>query len=237
MKKAIALRFRPSLERLAERDVPAFLAPITSAGGGGGIAAGDVNLDGYADVAVLSGKNVVVSLGHGDGTFQPWVTLTGAKGPVVGLAIDDWNGDGRPDVAAVGHKPDGWTTNWFGERVRTYTVYMSFWYANADGTFQPVSVITMFRGAEDSGGGPDSAIGDFNRNGVSLVDVASVDTRNDSVNVYLSNADGTRQPALTFPAGPRPTSLAAGDFNGDGWTDLVVTNGSTLTVLLNDGNW
>src|ERR1700722_7932922 len=41
--------------------------------------------------------------------------------------------------------------------------------------------------------------------------------------------------APTFPAGTFPTSVAAGDFNGDGKPDLAVTNQHGVSVLLNDG--
>jgi len=45
-----------------------------------------------------------------------------------------------------------------------------------------------------------------------------------------------------YAAGTAPRSIAAGDFNDDGWTDLIVVNSlssaqPTLSVLFNDGNW
>jgi hypothetical protein len=45
---------------------------------------------------------------------------------------------------------------------------------------------------------------------------------------------GGRGPAQPYPAGPAPTSLAAGDVNGDGIADLAVCNqgGNTVAVLL-----
>jgi hypothetical protein len=44
--------------------------------------------------------------------------------------------------------------------------------------------------------------------------------------------------APTYPAGDGPSSVAVGDFNGDGRPDLVVANewGSTVTVLLGNGD-
>ena len=35
--------------------------------------------------------------------------------------------------------------------------------------------------------------------------------------VGISNPDGTDH-GFTCPAGPEPGAIAAGDFNGDGWT-------------------
>jgi len=33
------------------------------------------------------------------------------------------------------------------------------------------------------------------------------------------------------------TIASGGDFDGDGWSDIVVSGNSTLVVLLNDGVW
>ena len=145
MKNASTLRFRPGVEPLEAREVPAFLAPITSPGGGDSVAVGDVNLDHRDDVAVLRGKNVVVSLSVGDGTFRTLTTLTGAKGPLVSAYIRDVNNDGKPDVMAIGSKPDGWTVGDPGAqgRVRTYTVYVNIWLGNGDGTSGPLNTTSI----------------------------------------------------------------------------------------------
>src|SRR5207302_543791 len=59
-----------------------------------------------------------------------------------------------------------------------------------------------------------------------------------NVSVLLGNGDGTFQPAVNYPAGPNPHSIAVGDFNGDGRPDLVVANqaGDDLSVLLGNGD-
>lgn len=62
------------------------------------------------------------------------------------------------------------------------------------------------------------------------------------ITVELNNGDGTYQAPLSYPAGRNPGSIASGDFDGDGWVDLVVVNSlssgkPTLSVLLNDANW
>ncbi len=43
-------------------------------------------------------------------------------------------------------------------------------------------------------------------------------------------------PPRQFPTGVG-YELAAGDFNGDGWLDVVWRNYNTVSVLLNDGDW
>src|SRR4051794_24931554 len=95
MKNESGLRFRPGIERLEARDVPALLAPIASPGGGVRAAVGDFNHDGRADVAAVGARlestgiyadlvtnpgSVTVSLSKGDGTLQRSASLSGAKG-------------------------------------------------------------------------------------------------------------------------------------------------------------
>jgi hypothetical protein len=51
--------------------------------------------------------------------------------------------------------------------------------------------------------------------------------------------DGTFSPPSNYAAGTKPWAAAAGDFNGDGFPDLPVTDygSSSVSVLLNDRNW
>src|SRR5690348_8441989 len=73
----------PRVERLEDRSVPAFLAPVVTPGGGLALAIGDFNHDGRDDVAsingtfegsypyaALAGNKVSVTLSNGDGTFR-----------------------------------------------------------------------------------------------------------------------------------------------------------------------
>src|SRR6516162_5235186 len=48
------------------------------------------------------------------------------------------------------------------------------------------------------------------------LDLAVANFGNSTVSVLLGNADGTFQAARNFGTGYAPTSLAVGDFNGDG---------------------
>src|SRR4051794_29770805 len=79
--------FRPSLEWLGGREVPGFLAPASFPAGTNpaGIAVGDFNGDGKADMAVVNqalAGTVGVMLSNGDGTFGPPVAYAAGANPV-----------------------------------------------------------------------------------------------------------------------------------------------------------
>ena len=59
-----------------------------------------------------------------------------------------------------------------------------------------------------------------------------------TVSVLLGNGDGTFQHQVTYRSGRARSPLVAGDFNGDGRTDLAVANSSAnaVSVLLGNGD-
>jgi hypothetical protein len=130
------------------------------------------------------------------------------------VAVGDFNGDGRPDLAV---------TIIFGH-------YVSVLLGNGDGTFQTAQNYNV-------GGTPLAvAVGDFNSDGRPDLAVSNSDTNN--VSVLLGNGDGTFQTAQNYNVGNSPHGLAVGDFNGDGKPDLAVTNGHSqnVSVLLGNGD-
>lgn len=82
----------------------------------------------------------------------------------------------------------------------------------------------------------DQAVADFNGDGISDVAVGSDNTR---LSVLLGNGDGTFQPAKQTSYLASGNDIAAGDFNGDGKMDAVLSLSSTsngFVILLGVGD-
>ena len=75
------------------------------------VVVGDINQDGFLDLAVASDSSSSVSIlqGNGNGTFQSYTTAPTGAPQVGSVAIGDFNGDGFPDLATTS-APDNWST-------------------------------------------------------------------------------------------------------------------------------
>ena len=65
-----------------------------------GLAAADFNLD--VAISNNSSNTVAVALGNGDGTFATAATVASSLEGAGAIDVADLNGDGRPDIAAIG---------------------------------------------------------------------------------------------------------------------------------------
>ena len=151
--------------------------------------------------------------------FNPAVNFA-AGGDVRSVAVGDFNGDGKPDLATA----------------NSDSLNVSVLLGTGSGSFNPAVLYPV----GEVGSGPWSvAVGDFNGDSRQDLVTADADSSNNSVSVsvLLGNGDGTFQNAVNFTVGHGPHSVAVGDFNGDGLEDLATANSgsSNGSVLLGSG--
>ena len=224
----------------------------------------DVNGDGLADLVVFQSFTVLVALGQGGGVFGTPQNIA-FPAPVVALAFGDSKGNGKPDMAVATSlglqvlQNDG--TGGYGKMHQVTDKYFSaLTVADLDGDGlldligveqnTPGHVWVILRNSDKSfrtpvsyevGSGPNSvAVGDLNRDGI--LDLAAVNSADDSISVLIGNGDGTFQPQVVYPTGANgdfPTGLLIADLNGDGNLDLVRTAAlftAATGVLLGNGD-
>jgi hypothetical protein len=114
-----------------------------------------------------------------------------------GLFAGDFDGDGFPDVAV------------------NQSANLQILRGNGDGTFQyPVNY--PIPGSTEAW---NAVVGDFNNDGTLDFSVSSFNTA--AMSVFLSNPDGTVQPALQNSFGTYFYGAASGDFDSNGKLDIV----------------
>jgi hypothetical protein len=178
------------------------------------MAVGDFNSDGKLDIALacysdFEGAFLFILIGNGDGTFQVSSGVSMGSGPgTPQMRTADLNGDGKLDLILSSS---------------LQFVGISVLLGNGDGTFR-------------QGGGADIGdqtlefvVGDFNADGKLDLAASAFTNSGNGVGIALGNGDGTFQNATIFPTAPPgcdegdciSEALVAGDFNGDGQTDLA----------------
>ncbi len=190
-----------------------------------GAAAWDFNGDGRTDLVVAnrcgmdssckSPGTVSVLVGKGDGTFPKHVdAATGTKPDAI--AVGDFNNDGKLDLAVAD----------FGSSNLTILL------GNGNGTFTAMSSLAVGTQKPTS-----LAVGDFNGDGnLDLVVQVSPCGACLAVSVFFGNGDGTFGPLNSVTWGYEPSSVAVGDFNGDGHLDLAVADlDNFVQIMLGDG--
>ncbi len=198
-----------------------FGAAFTTDGPGFGwdVEVTDLDGDSIPDVVATDSFSLLVFPGNGDGTLLnrvlhfDWESSDGS----FAAKLDDLDLDGRPDLVVVDDDPAG-----------VYPLY-----GNPDGSFEFGLSVTSLDGLVDA------AVGEFGVN--ATPDLA-----------ILADRSGPPGPApkslwILFSLGPRtfapvkvegppvsfnPSSLTPADLNGDGKTDLLVTDEGTDEVIV-----
>ena len=179
------------------------------------LAIADFNHDGKFDIAaVCNGAGtsgypaVVVFLGNGDGTFAEGQNLFVSSYGQYGVAVGDFNKDGKPDLAILEQG-------------------IAIFSGNGDGTFTRTGATTV------SGSGP-PVVGDFNGDG--YPDIATPDGTGGTVVVSLNNGHGAFPTYSAFSAGNALTLAAVADLNQDGKADIAVASSGSNSVDVLFGN-
>ena len=192
-----------------------------------GITAADFNGDGNLDIAVTntaysgtgSTRAIGILRGSANGAFA---AVAGVPTPNVAQSIvaADFNGDGKPDMATV-----NLTDNYL-------TVYQN----TVTSPTSPFAFATPVHYPAGSGGGNrDLVAADFNGDG--RPDIAVANTVGGNALVFINNpsSPGTFLNSVAYATGSYPQSIAYGDVNGDGKTDLIVGNTNSFTVSVLKG--
>jgi hypothetical protein len=180
------------------------------------MAVADLTGNGDLDIVVSNISNILTVF-YGDGTGAFPTSRSFSVSTALGVAIGDVNGDGIPDLVAASY-PNNQVAVLLG---------------NGDGTFQNPMYYSV-----GSGQAPWSIVlADFDGDG--NLDAATSNNSGD-VSVLLGNGDGSFQRGQTYSAGGGAAGgFSFGDFNGDGFPDLVTANFqfNNISVLINAADW
>jgi len=189
------------------------------------LATADFNADGNLDLALVNQiyGSGFVALGYGEGAFNAAGNLN-TTGFLNGIAVGDFNGDGKLDAIVAGG--GGGTSTGLGSSGLGVSL------GNGDGTFTPANGSPISLGQNLYA----LVVADFNGDG--KLDVAVTDWSANNVYIMLGNGDGTFGPPSTIAVGNNPDAIVVGDFNNDGRLDLAIANfrDNTVTLLLGNGD-
>jgi|SRR5271156_474949 hypothetical protein len=193
------------------------------------LAAGDLNGDGFADIAVVSFDNsqsMWYGMGKGNGHFDHWSDHVAASYEPSFVIFGDADGDGNLDAITTNFEPS-----------------LTIAFGNGKGHF-PAYI------RPDTGSNcltVESAVADLNGDGIPDIVGTCFNELETPGMVFVLLGEGHRKfkKAMRFSTGGHaPYGIAVGDLNHDGIPDLVVANNGAdqppydynLAVLLGKGD-
>ena len=210
---------------------------------------------GKPDIVVGQGAaGVAVLLNNGDGTFSgpTYYSITwpagSSGGAVDGLAVADVTGNGKVDIVTGDGALSG--ISGYGHPEGFYSVLLGI----GDGTFQTANTYgpVIPSNPINGGGQPINgiALGDLNHDGKMDMAIAAGGNTYDGpsgVEILLGNGVGSFGTTPEFHGVGNyyqsTENISLGDFNGDGFLDIAVSNegcgyadGSDTNILLNNGD-
>lgn len=221
---------------------------------------GDFNGDGITDIAAADNGGVRLYTNSGTGQFTSYATFATATDFTVG----DFNGDGKDDIAAstTSSNLSIYSSNSTGGYSTSTITSILFDSANLvaadfnnDGRIDIGSASTVGGGrvgiATNTGNGftvgttsAFSAIpidynllrlSDINNDG--LIDLVVGDSASNNVFIYRGAGNGTFRSAFVYTVtnANQADALVAGDFNGDGYADIITYDNSTGSMFFAAG--
>ncbi len=174
------------------------------------VALGDLNGDGTMDVVAAEhdSYDVTVLLGDGHGGFRPGSRIAAGSGPrphTHDIALADVNADGRLDVITTSANDNA----------------IPVLLGDGRGGFAPAPGSPFATGRHPYDG---ISVRDFNGDG--FTDIAAPLLGAGKIGLLWGDGRGGFVSAADarYPVGERPGYTAAGDVNGDGYTDVLATH-------------
>lgn len=183
--------------------------------------AADLNGDRSPDIVTTNAEsdNASVLLADGKGGFtEPGGSPFSCGDNPFGIAIDDVNGDNKPDFGII-NSPSSMAE---GKGKNGLTILLN----DGRGKF------TMLKGSPfEAGKNPNRiAIGDINGDG--LNDVVTSDFEGNQIYLFIMSKGNSILTSKAISTGQHPKGIAIADLNGDGKGDIVVCNNADNNIAI-----